>query len=120
MMTWGQAGEMAASGVSFGSHGATHRPLTTLSVQEIDGELQRSMERVRQEVGCDVVALSYPNGEHDTSVVERVRKAGIRMSFSTRTGTVSAGDDPFRLPRINVHQSASTAPLLIARIAGLF
>ena len=68
-----------------------------------------------------VPTFSYPNGYHTPAIVERTRAAGFRLAFITRRGFVSCDNDPLTIPRLNVHESVTgSAPMLVARIVGLF
>jgi peptidoglycan/xylan/chitin deacetylase (PgdA/CDA1 family) len=121
-MDWRQAAEMAGRRISFGSHGATHRLLDTLSADEVVDEVTRSRAALLAQLGPDAVtSFCYPNGNWSPLVADTVRAHGFRAAFSTARGVVQAGDNRYALRRINVHQDAmGTAPLFLARIVGLF
>lgn len=119
-LDWEQARQMAADGVRFGGHGATHRILTDLPEPLAAAEVQQSRERLAHELGSHPVAFSYPNGDWNPGVACVVRSNGFKVSFSTERGHVSAGDDPFCLNRINVHEDVTrSVPMFYARIVGL-
>ena len=113
LLTWEEVEIMGRQGISFGSHAATHRILTGLPPQEVRRELESSLAALRDRRVNVVVALAYPNGNHDASVRECARLAGYRAAFTTRPGTEGrAPEDRFALKRIGVHQDiAKTEPL---------
>lgn len=119
-LSWDQVREMAAQGIDFGSHAASHELLDRLPIDRVRDEAGSSRRRIEAALGRPVIAFSYPNGNHDAEVCRAIAAEGYRLAFTTEMGTVGRGDDPLRLPRVNVHEgSASSAPLFMARIAGV-
>lgn len=119
-MTWSEAREMTRAGVVFGSHGVSHRILTGPGVNR-ETELVESRAVLEQQLGQSVRAFCYPNGNHDEETRRQVWESGYQVAFSTNPGYVSAGSDPFRLNRINVHEAMTgSIPMFLARIAGLW
>jgi peptidoglycan/xylan/chitin deacetylase (PgdA/CDA1 family) len=119
-LTWEQAAEMAAGGISFGGHGASHRVLTALTADELEADIARCREVLAAKVAGAADAFCYPNGDHDAAVVETVRRHGFRMGFSTRRGLIAPGAPPFSLPRVNVHEDMTdNVPMFRARLTGL-
>jgi peptidoglycan/xylan/chitin deacetylase (PgdA/CDA1 family) len=122
-LTWDEVREMHRSGlVSFGSHTATHRILTTLRDDEIDWELQESKNRLVEEGVVDLSCLlfAYPNGNYNDKILNLVKKHGYSLAVTTKKGWVhySDGLSLFELQRIGIHQDiASTGPMFGCRIA---
>jgi peptidoglycan/xylan/chitin deacetylase (PgdA/CDA1 family) len=120
-MTWDEARQMATGRTAFGGHGTTHRILTTLTGAELQDEATRSMATIGRELGGPVASFSYPNGDWNAEVAGVVREAGYRVSFSTKHGIVSTGDDRMSLRRVNMHEDVTRRPpLFLARLVGLF
>jgi peptidoglycan/xylan/chitin deacetylase (PgdA/CDA1 family) len=103
MMTWAQIREMAAQGVSIGSHSQTHRRLSRLSTREIEQEAAVSRARLAEELGAEPMTFCYPYGDHDRAVSALVARAGYSLAFTCREKVSNVDDDPLRLPRIEVH-----------------
>lgn len=122
-LTWEEAREMRAEGlVSFGSHTAGHRILTTLSESEIREELGRSRDRLLAERVADkeTLTLCFPNGDYNGPLLPLVREAGYRCAMTTERGWHGRGADPLRLRRVGIHQDMSSSDALFGcRIAGL-
>jgi peptidoglycan/xylan/chitin deacetylase (PgdA/CDA1 family) len=98
---------MAQSGlISFGSHTASHRILTTLTDKEIQDELMRSKETLIAEKAVDssFVPFSYPNGNYNEKIVNMVREAGYSLAVTTDNGWNHRGFNPFTLRRVAIHQ----------------
>jgi peptidoglycan/xylan/chitin deacetylase (PgdA/CDA1 family) len=101
--------ELAARGLTVGSHGATHRSLVGLDERELEREVLGSAAAL-EAVGLPrPAAFSYPYGEWDPRVAAAVGSAGYTAAFTVESGVVRPGQDRFSLPRIEVF--ASDTPL---------
>lgn len=103
------------------AHGCSHSPLTQLESVHVGAELAGCKQRIEAATGRPVTAIAYPNGNYDDAVVNQSRREGYVVGFTTVRGLVSAGDDPLRLRRLNVHEAAtSSVPELLCIILGVF
>lgn len=102
-----QMREMQHHGISFQSHGCTHRVLTRLSLQEVRQEMESSRQWLAEHLETDVIAHAYPNGDHDPAVAECCAQSGYRMAFTTVYGDVMPDSDPYTIRRINVNDNAA-------------
>lgn len=102
LMDWSQVRDWAGRGVSFGSHTLTHPWLTRLDDASLRAEVCDSKKLIEDQLGGPVHHFCYPFGDHDERVVAAVRESGYRTACTTRRGTVRAGSDPLRLPRMSV------------------
>ena len=93
--------EMAANGVSFGSHGVTHRILPRYGRAEVERELRESKAALETLFGHAIDTLAYPDGQHSEVVVECAASCGYRLAVTTRFSRLSLHDDPLRLPRLD-------------------
>ncbi len=120
LMSWNDVRSMAAAGIAFGGHGATHRILTNIAAADVSGEVETSKRRIESELESSPLVFSYPNGDWNSDVAEVVRRAGYRAAFSTAPGPAAVTADRFSLRRVNVHENAASSPsLLLATIAGI-
>lgn len=123
-LSWEEVKEMAQSGlISFGSHTASHKILTTLSDEELWDELTRSKEKLIAEkvVDSSFIPFCYPNGNYNERIVQLVKEAGYNLAVTTENGWNRFGLDPFTLKRIGIHQDiASTEAIFGCRIANIF
>lgn len=93
-------------GISFGSHGASHADLTTLSPSALTAELERSAHRLREITGTAPEAIAYPYGiVNDSVAVEAARF--FSLGFTIRAGLNNASTDLLRLRRVAVPPAAS-------------
>lgn len=119
-MDWEQVRAMRAAGVAFGGHGGDHRVLTELTPAGVEAEIQTSKEALSGELTGEWPAFSYPNGAWTPAIAEMVARHGFAVAFTTVPGFVQAGDHPMELKRINIHETATSAPpLFMARLVGL-
>jgi peptidoglycan/xylan/chitin deacetylase (PgdA/CDA1 family) len=90
------------SPLSFESHGAAHVALTTLPEDARRDDLRRSREAIAAATGSPPRFLAFPFGAADAATAATARDAGFEAAFTTRHGGLRAGNDPFRLPRVDV------------------
>lgn len=84
---------MSDSGMAIGSHGVTHRPLTTLSQAELDHELRASKDLLEQITHRPVTSFSAPGGFFDHRVLAVAKAVGYREIFVS-------GPAPRRMPQV--------------------
>ena len=84
-LSWDEAREMQAAGMSFGSHTHTHQILSRLTVDEQREELRVSREMLERELGGTVDTLAYPvgsRGSFNEATMQALRDTGYRCAFS--------------------------------------
>jgi peptidoglycan/xylan/chitin deacetylase (PgdA/CDA1 family) len=104
-MTSAQVGQLAAEGVSFGSHTRRHPILSRLSIEEQRHEIETSRDEVERLTGFLPSHFAYPNGsrlDFDDTTVSILRSAGFKHGYTTIQRHLSPNDEPFTLPRIGV------------------
>lgn len=102
LMGWLQIQELAAAGVRFGSHMASHSHMAELSSREIVLEAARSRAALERALGKPCTSIAAPFGEGDDRFVRIARQCGYESGFTTDPGHAALGRDPLRLPRIEV------------------
>lgn len=120
VMDWGEAEEMSAANISFGSHSVAHKILTTLSDAELHEEIYGSLEDLRQRNLNAVPVFCYPNGNYSPTVIQCVASAGYCAATTTESGWED-GDSSrlFRLRRIGVHNDLTCSDALFGfQLAG--
>ncbi len=103
LMTWDEAGTLAAQGVALGSHTLTHRRLASLDEEEQRREIVESKETIESRLGHQASAFAYPFGsllDYNETSVRLVREAGYRLAVSNRFGVNGRTRDPWALRRI--------------------
>jgi peptidoglycan/xylan/chitin deacetylase (PgdA/CDA1 family)/SAM-dependent methyltransferase len=102
LMSWQTIRALEADGVLFGSHTASHQPLTTLTVSEAVGELVGAREALAQQLGRPLPAIAYPYGDVDGAIEHLAGACGCEFGLTCRGGRAGFGDLPIDLPRIDV------------------
>jgi peptidoglycan/xylan/chitin deacetylase (PgdA/CDA1 family) len=102
-LTWEQVAEMSDAGITFASHGLSHRILCKLSDTELQEELNGSRATLERQLGESVLTIAYPNGGYDERVMAETELAGYEMGFCTRGGFVKRDCNLFSIPRNNIH-----------------
>jgi peptidoglycan/xylan/chitin deacetylase (PgdA/CDA1 family) len=102
LMDWSQLQALAAAGVRFGSHMASHSHVADLSSREIVLEAARSQAALERALATPCRSIAAPFGEGDERFVRIARHCGYRTGFTTDPGLATLGLDPLRLPRIEV------------------
>ncbi len=93
---------LAAEGVSFGSHLASHRGADGLSTLELAEELARSRAMLRQWLDRPADSFAAPFGLTDERLRLLAAECGFRTGFSTEPGVAHLTSDPLNLPRIEI------------------
>jgi peptidoglycan/xylan/chitin deacetylase (PgdA/CDA1 family) len=102
LMGWPQIQALAAAGVRFGSHMASHSRMAELSSREIVLEAARSRAALQRALGMDCRSIAAPFGEGDERFVRIARQCGYESGFTTDPGLAALGQDVLRLPRVEV------------------
>jgi peptidoglycan/xylan/chitin deacetylase (PgdA/CDA1 family) len=122
-LSWEEVREMAGSGlISFGSHTAGHRILTTLTEEEAEHELKKSRDVLITQKAVDptFVSFGYPNGNFTNRLSEMVQETGYHLAVTTQPGWNRHGESLYTLRRIAIHQDmTSTEVMFGSRIVNL-
>ena len=56
-----------------------------------------------ENIGLDrPTLLAYPHGEFNSIVIREVRRAGVHAAFTVEPGLAYHGQNPFRIPRLEI------------------
>ncbi len=117
--------DLAASGVTIGSHSWTHPHLPLLDDDALEDEVVAAADRLEQMAGVPVRHLAYPYGLYGTREVAKARSR-FRTAVTAMCRSVDRNSDPYALERIDAHDlhvasrlnllgSAALTPYLTAR-----
>lgn len=90
-------------------HSVTHPNLAGLPEAEARREIEGSREAIGAIRGTEPDLFAYPYGALAEETVSLLRSMGFAGAVSVDEGTVSAGADPYRLPRNSVDSSTTFA-----------
>jgi peptidoglycan/xylan/chitin deacetylase (PgdA/CDA1 family)/GT2 family glycosyltransferase len=93
---------LAAEGVLFGSHLATHRAIHGLSSAELFAELAGSRAMLESWTGEAPVSFAAPFSIVDDRLQGLAAAAGYRVGYGNKTGLAALGMTALDLPRIEV------------------
>lgn len=122
-LNWEEVREMRGSGlISFGSHTHNHRILVHIEEEEVREEITLSRKILIRQGAVDhsFIPFCYPNGNSNQRIISMVREAGYHAAVSTVRGWNHAGDSPFELKRVAVHQDMTASRGMFGcRVAGI-
>jgi len=113
-MNWEQIEEMAAAGMSIGSHTYDHAELTALSDAQLERQVVNSKAELEGRLGVSITTFVYPYGSYNARVMRAVSEAGYAAAFGIGWGYQQSTDRLYRLNRIAMYDL--TLPQFIARL----
>lgn len=111
----------AGPGVTLGAHTWSHPNLARLAGQELDDELRRSRDWLRQRFDAYVDLLAYPYGlvgPEAEAAAARVFDGALLVDGGAAVVRGSPTGTPYRIPRVNVPRGLSLDGLAL-RLAGI-
>jgi peptidoglycan/xylan/chitin deacetylase (PgdA/CDA1 family)/SAM-dependent methyltransferase len=109
LLSWEEIRRLRAEGIEFGSHAASHRPLSALPAAEAVRELARSRTILTRELGASPDAIAYPYGASDPVVQHLAGACGYLAGLTCNPRRSGFDDPPLALPRLEVRGDASFA-----------
>ncbi|AFL89044.1 putative xylanase/chitin deacetylase [Terriglobus roseus DSM 18391] len=117
-LNWGEAREMVAAGMEFGSHTCSHTILSQQSAEQQRWELTESRRILEKELGLRIHSLAYPVGSSSafTDETEKIAiDAGFSLAFAFQGGWNRSGSiRPSHVQRI------SPAPMMVSLESQVF
>ncbi len=101
-MDWQDIKAMKESGMEFGSHGHSHRPLSMLHPSAVKYELENSKLLIEEYLHSTVEFVSMPGGYFNNSIKEAAKKVGYKGVLTSQFGTNDRTADLYALKRIGV------------------
>ncbi|OVE77431.1 hypothetical protein BVX98_02720 [bacterium F11] len=107
MISWAQLKELQKAGWEIGSHTMNHPNLTTLNLDKVRIEVEKS-RRIIGEFLDEIpmtFAYSYGKGEDDPDIREIVKSTGYRLAVGVHSGKwpiEKFKTNPYQLPRVFV------------------
>lgn len=89
--------------IYIGSHTLNHLNLTKLNNTQLCNEIYFSKYKLESSLGFPVKYFSYPFGKYNKKIISIVNLSNYRLSFTTKSGMISKGDNNLLLKRIEVH-----------------
>ncbi len=93
--------------IEIGSHTSRHANLAALDPITLSRELNDSRHSIGIRFGREPESVAYPYGLWSPGVRDAARSAGYSAGFALGNRALSAGADPYAIPRINVPATIS-------------
>jgi peptidoglycan/xylan/chitin deacetylase (PgdA/CDA1 family) len=113
--------QLPGFGITVGAHTCSHPILALLSAADQARELAESKRLIESVTAARCDEFAYPNGgPHDFNdqTKRAAMEAGYRCAFTTIKRRVSAGDDPFEIPRCTLTHNQVTLAEFSAELSG--
>lgn len=105
-----QARTLLQSGcIEAGAHSVSHPPLAEVPPRRAEEEIVRSREMLRDALGREIDAFSYPHGSGNDLTDRLVKRAGFTSACQSFEDSVQPSSDPFGLPRVWVRDHSGRA-----------
>jgi peptidoglycan/xylan/chitin deacetylase (PgdA/CDA1 family) len=115
VLDWSALRRLHAEGVTLGAHTRNHPLMDRIAPEQAESEAVGSLRDLQDQVGSVQPIFAYPDGRFSSEVIERLRRAGFAMAYTTIRGTNDMPRaDPLKLRRNNIQQL--TVPVLRARL----
>jgi len=102
-LNWDEVRLLHQQGHTIGAHSETHAILTTVPLSEAQREIARSISRVSEELGKRCASFAFPNGNHSEELARYALGCGVRTVMTTDPTWVGPAEQPWRLPRVQIH-----------------
>lgn len=103
--------EMHEAGITFGSHGYSHRDLTTMDTAELERDLRHSREALEDLLHERVTTIAYPRARSDERVRRTARLCGYRYGLAVSLPRQAGG--PMEIGRAGIYPSNGPVALWI-------
>lgn len=104
-LSWAEARAMQAAGMSIGGHTHRHRPLASLTSEELQADLETSTELLRRNLAPQALwPFCYPYGKRDSFPAEAMgllERLGFACAFTTEKGPNGPGQNFFTIGRVD-------------------
>lgn len=126
-MSWAQMREMAAHGIDFANHGASHDHLTEWREGEdeagwaarVTQDIEGAQQRLDKELGAQRPLLfAYPYGEFDCALAKLVRKLGY-LGLGQHSGAIGPLTPRDALPRFPINEHYAPLEQFADKVASL-
>jgi peptidoglycan/xylan/chitin deacetylase (PgdA/CDA1 family) len=103
--------ELESEGVEFGGHGYAHVPLTEVSPDEAQADIERCRAGLVAVLSKPPAVFAYPYSNQNAKVRHLVHQAGFTCAVRGKGRLNARGVDPFGLRRILMHDGLTAGDL---------
>jgi len=109
-LNWSQVKEMHKFGMTFGSHGFSHKAMSNLSDNDIKNEFIKSKSTLEDALGSSIKYFSYPFGDCSKDTHSIGLSSGYDFLFTSNHGV--AKKNTKIIPRNNIHSGLDIKNIL--------
>jgi len=103
-VTWPELVEMCFAGFTIASHSVSHPYLATCDAAALKEELALSKQVLDENLSTEVLALCYPFGQFNETVLRTARECGYQVAVTTQVAVSGKEHDIMALPRLPVYR----------------
>jgi peptidoglycan/xylan/chitin deacetylase (PgdA/CDA1 family) len=118
-VSWEEAREMKAAGMTIGSHTQTHRILGQLSAEEQRWEMEQSKQVIEKNIGGAVDSIAYPVGIRG-AFNDTTERIATELGYSTCFSFYGGVNTPEQIRPTNLLRMATNPDPLLFRAETLF
>jgi peptidoglycan/xylan/chitin deacetylase (PgdA/CDA1 family) len=107
--------ELVKAGWELDTQGWNHADMVTQTASGLRLQIVDARRRLQHWFHVPVNWFCYPSGQYDPRVIDALEAGGFRGSTTEYYGWASARDDPYALPRLEVHPTLS-GPALVQQL----
>lgn len=96
---------LSDAGVSIGSHGLTHRALTSMPEKQLRQELSVSRQQLEDITGREINIISFPFGRVNAKVIAACHDCGYEQGFTMDGSVVLEKDNFFLVARVAIYRN---------------
>jgi peptidoglycan/xylan/chitin deacetylase (PgdA/CDA1 family)/glycosyltransferase involved in cell wall biosynthesis len=108
LLSWEEVLALREAGIEFGCHSSIHQPMTGMRVREMAADVVRARAILEEGLATSIKTFAYPYGAQSELVRRVIADLGFLGAVSCEPGLSRLGNDPLRLPRLEV--SGGCAP----------
>ena len=112
LLWWEEVRRLQETGIEFGCHSSLHRPMTGMHLQELAEDTVRARAILEAGLATSIKTLAYPYGAENEFVRRAIEDLGFESAVTCDPGISRPGDNPLRLPRIEVSGGCTPKRLL--------
>ena len=104
-MSWEQILEISKETyVHIGNHSHTHEYLIDRTNKEIEDDIGKSINLLKNKLGYKTSFFSYPFGEYSLAFKKIIKKFNFKYAFGQHSGVIDETKDFFELPRFPINE----------------
>jgi peptidoglycan/xylan/chitin deacetylase (PgdA/CDA1 family) len=110
--------ELVKEGWELDTQGWDHADMVTQTASGLRLQIVDARRTLRRWFHVPVNWFCYPSGQYDPTVIHALEAAGFRGSSTEYYGWASVRDNPYALPRLEVHPTLS-GPALVQQVTAM-